>query len=274
MADTPVAAAVNAVKESQTPSGETPTTPAVPQNEPSQDIWAKKERALQKQRHELSQQRKAWEAEQAQIKQKYESEYIPKSKLSEDPLSTLLESGLTMEKLTELVLTGHNSQDPTVRALRSEIKAIKDQQLDAQRKQEEQVKQQYDQAVNQIKNEVKSLVDSNPSYETIKQTGMQDAVLELITQTFESEGYLMDVEEAAKQVEDHLVDEAVKMASLNKVQTRLKPQPTPEEAAPEQNSQAGIKTLTNKMTQTPTKKLTEKERRERAIAAFYANKGQ
>lgn len=277
MADTPVAAAVNAVK-AQAPEAApemTQETPAQPSGatDPQQEVWARKERAIRKQQQELQAERKRWESEQASLKQKYESDYIPKEALKSDPINTLLDMGLSYEQLTELVLTGHNSQDPAVRALRNEIKALKDGQLEAQKKQEEAVKQQYDQAITQIKGEIKQLTDNNPSFETIKQTGMHDAVLELITQTFEAEGYLMDVEEAAKQVEDYLLDEAVKLATLGKVQSRLKPQTPPEAPSPQKPQEPGLKTLTHKATTAQATKLTEKERRERAIAAFYGNKG-
>jgi len=151
---------------------------------------------------------------------------------------------------------------------------LKDAQANQSKQAEESQKQQYDQAIKQMKTDIASIVDNNTNYETIKQTGMQDAVLELITQTFDAEGYVMDIEDAAKEVENHLLEEAVKLASLGKVQNRLKP-PTVETPAPapqpksQPQPKPAMQTLTHKVTQQPTSKQSDKERRERAIAAFY-----
>lgn len=275
MADTPAAAAVEAVKASQTPEtpASAPTASLKPVDQREQE-FARKERQLRKMQQEIQAEKQRWMAERDQEKAKYESEYIPKSRIVEDPLSALTDLGLSYDQLTQMILTGHNSQDPAIKALRAEIRAMKDAQAKQAEEAQASTKTQYEAAVKQISNEVKMLVDANSEYESIKQAGMQDAVVELITQTFDSEGYLMDVEEAARQVENHLLEEAVRLASLSKVQQRLKPQ-TPETPVQEP-SQAPAKpqsqpqpTLTNKMQATPTKKLTDKERRERAMAAFY-----
>jgi len=103
VADTtnPAAAAVNAVKEQQA----TPEA-AVPKQDPNQDIWARKERQLRKMQQDLASERKKWQDEQEQVKQRYNSDYIPKSRLTEDPLTVLTESGLSYDKLTEMLLAG------------------------------------------------------------------------------------------------------------------------------------------------------------------------
>lgn len=273
MADTtsPAAAAVAAVKSQETPV-QAPEANKAPVDARETE-FAKKERAIRKMQQDLQAERQRWQSERDAEKKKYETDYIPKSRIVEDPLTALTDLGLSYDQLTQMILTGHNSQDPAIRALRQEIRAMKDAQAKAAEEAQASTKTQYEQAVKQISNEVKMLVASNNEFESIKQAGMEDAVTELITQTFESEGILMDVEEAARQVENHLLDEAVRLASLSKVQQRLKPQ-TPEtpvqepSTAPAKQSQPQP-TLTNKMQATPTKKLSDKERRERAMAAFY-----
>jgi hypothetical protein len=103
---------------------------------------------------------------------------------------------------------------------------------------------------------------------------MHEAVVELIIENFNSTGVLMDVQEAAKQVEEHLVNEGLKFAQLGKVQSRLKPPVAaepPKQQAPAPKQQAVTvqpKTLSNSMPTAPSKKTAERERIARAIAAF------
>ena len=101
---------------------------------------------------------------------------------------------------------------------------------------------------------------------------MQEAVVELIEQTFNSTGELMDIADAASKVEAHLLLEAEKMSKYKKLQKLKTEQQT---QAPEQQTQASkpIKTLTNAVQAQPTKRLSEKERIARAMAAFHGNKG-
>jgi hypothetical protein len=85
----------------------------------------------------------------------------------------------------------------------------------------------------------------------------------------------LDIEDAARQVEEHLVEEAYKLAQLSKVQSRFKPAAPDSAKAPTQQQQ-GLKTLTNSVTQDqPTNtRLTDKQRRERAVAAFMGKLNQ
>lgn len=256
----PAAAAVEAVKAQQ-------TTPDAQSNKPDPRLeqFAQKERQLRKLQQEIAREREAMKSKQSE----YETNYIPKNRLSEDPLSVLNEAGISYDKLTELILSQPNTNDPTIRALRSEIKAIKDAQEASRRASEEAQSSQYEQAIKQIKNEVKLMVDGSQEYETIKEMGMQDAVTELIQQTFNEEGYLMDISEAAKQVEEHLIEESVKMAQLKKVQSRLAPKAPEVQEKPKAQDAQQPKTLTHNMTQENSSKLSAKAKRERAIAAFY-----
>lgn len=259
----PVAAAVEAVKEQQVPSTE--TKEAQPQPDPKLDAYAKKERAYRAKIREMEQKLASMDTD-------YKSNYIPKSKLTEDPLSVLNESGITYDKLTELLLNSPSSNDPAYKALRNEIQTLKDSIAQQQKQTQDQTTAQYQQALKQIKSEVSQLVTTSADFETIKEMNMADAVVELIEQTFNSDGYLMDIEEAAKEVESHLVEEALRYAKLGKVQSRLAPKP-PEApvSAPktEQKPQTPIKTITNAVGQEKPKRSSEKERRERALAAFY-----
>lgn len=284
MADTPVAAAVEAVRQPDIKQAEdTATAPAAPAVDPKMDAFARKERQIRKMQQELAQERTAMTAKQKE----YETNYVPRSRLSEDPLSVLQENGVSYDKLTELLLAQPNQNDPTIRALRAEIKALADKQTQSEKATQDAQSQQYEQAKKQIGMEAKMLVDSDPEYETIKATGMHDAVVELIVETFNREGHLMDIAEAAKEIENHLVEEYSKGAQYSKVQARLKPKTEQPESAPGTKTvtfkqsqpkvvprEPELKTLTNRVTQETSKGSSAKEKRERAIAAFYGKLNQ
>lgn len=267
MADTPTPAA-QAVEAVEAKTGMVPE--AAPKAEPADprfEALARKERQLQRMRKDLEAERSA-----LQTKQKdYETGYIPKQRLTEDPFGTLNELGLTYDKLTEMLLETPNMNDPAIRALQNKIRALEEKQNQAVKMQEEAATRQYQDAIKQITSEVKQLVDTSADFEMVKTTGLHEAVVELIEQTYNKDGYLMDIQEAAKQVEEHLLEEAEKLANTGKVKSRLqsKAQPASEPNQPEQQ-QSGIKTLTNAVGAKPAPKnrLSEKERIARAMAAF------
>lgn len=262
MADTPVAAAVQAVVENK-PEVVAPTA------DPRLDALARKERQLYQQHKKM---KAEIESERAALRTRqtdYETNYVPKSRLTEDPLSVLSDNGITYEKLTEMLLSGHNSQDPAYKALKSEIRAIREQHENEKKQAQENAQQQQQQVIESLKQEAKVLVDTNPEFETIKSLDLSDAVSELIVETFNSEGRLMDVEEAAREVEAHLVEQGIKFNSIKKIQDKLKPS-APVSAETNVQSQPGpqIKTLTNSLPSQVAKRASDKERRERAMAAF------
>ncbi len=274
-ADTPVAQAVQAVQAKQgteTPNpASAPVEPTATQAQapdPRMEALARKERQIFKMRKEI-------EAERESLKKQatdYETGYIPKSRLSEDPFGVLNELGLDYDKLTERLLAAPNMNDPAIKALMGRIKAQDDKLANLERQEADKQKQQYDEAIKQINSEVKQLVDSTEGFEMIKETGMHEAVVELIEQTYSSAGHLMDTSEACKAVEEHLLAEAEKLVKSPKLQSRLKPA-TPEQVTQSPSTQSQgkppIKTLTNAVTAAPAKRLSDKERRERALAAFH-----
>lgn len=244
-----------------------PQAPETEQAAPNQQMaaFAQKERQLRKMQMEMQAEKAKWETEAT----KYQTDYLPKSRLMEDPLSVLSEMGYDSEKLSQLLLNAPNANDPTVRMFQSKIKALEEKQLAADRRAEEATRGQFEQAKKQIANEAKLLVDGSADYETIKSAGMHDAVTELILQTFEKEGVLMDVAQAAQQVEEHLINEGMKFAKISKVQQRMQPA-EPAQKQPGMSQQPQIKTITQNLTQPSSgKSMTNAERRARAMAAFH-----
>lgn len=239
--------------------------------------FARKEKQIREMQRQI-------QLEKEELKKKhleYETNYIPKSRLTAETMAVLNENGIGYDKLTEIALNAPSAEAQMIQRLEQKIAQLEAKTEVPLKKMEEQQTAQYEQAVEQIRSEAISLVASNADYETIKETNSAEAVVELIKQTFDSTGKILSVDEAAKQVEDYLVEEYSKMAGLKKVQAKLslKSAETVEGATlnpqsktliPAQTSQnqTQIKTLTNAAMSAPSKALTSREKRERAILAF------
>lgn len=241
-------------------------------------ILARKEKALraqaQKQQQELkaereriASERQSWQEE----KQKYETEYIPKSKLKERTLESLAEAGVTYEEVTQRQIEA-GEVSPTVKAYLERLEARiakQDDELTSFRKAgEEQQGEAYKAAIRQIRQDASALVKDNPDYETIRATNSTRDVVELIELTWKEEQRVMSVEEAAGLVEDHLLEEIDRLTNLEKVKKRKQTQnasgEAPQTQPPNSNKQPQpMKTLTNAAAST--RKLSAKER---AILAF------
>lgn len=239
-------------------------------------ILARKEKALRTNFQSFKAEQEAFKAEKAafesskgssrqEIEQSIKQEY--QQRLASDPLSVFAEAGFSAEQLTNLVLNPQKV-DPFVQSemnkLKEELKALRGETENNKKSQADQQSEQYKQAVAQIRLDTKNLVSQDPNYETIKATNSVDDVVELIEETYKSDGVLLTIEEAAQEVENYLVEEAMKIAKIKKIQQRLQPAPK----QPEQKSgQQPMKTLTNGIG--ATRPITA---RERAIAAFKNEK--
>lgn len=204
----------------------------------------------------------------------YASKFVSKDKLMADPFSVLAELGFSYDKLTELAMNAPTENDVQTRQqLRDELKAEIMAELkplkEAQQKQEQEIRDRqqkaYQDAVAQLRNETKSLVESDPEFETIKATGSIDDVVELIEETYKKDKVLLTVQEAAREVEAYLLEEAEKLLSIGKLKSKFSPAPRalvePQKSVEPQQPQ--IRTLTNAgSTSRPM------SARDRAIAAF------
>ena len=222
---------------------------------------AKQERQLRKARMELKAQQDAWKAEQAS--------FVSKDVLKNDPLKALSEAGISYEKLTELQLS-QIAPDPN-QSLLNKIAELEAKLASVDEQFTKRDTQAYDAAVNQIRSDVKLLVDSDDTYETIKATGESETVVELIKKVFDAEGTILSVEEAAKMVEEKLLErklaEVERLSKLSKIKSRLsKPAETQAEVSQTQQGQKQP-TLSNQAA--VSRPLTA---RERAIMAFESAK--
>lgn len=209
-----------------------------------------------------------WEAKEKQYKS-----YIPKERLTQDALSVLAEAGVSYEQLVEQIVN-QQPKDPRVEAemkmLRQELQSLREEQENAKKAQAQQQTEAYKAAVNQIRMDVKNLVTMDPEFEMVKSTNAVNDVVELIERTFKETGHVMDVEEAAREVENYLVEETLKYTNVGKIKQRLQTAQSKSNAPSEQQSQE-----MNKKQPQPMKTLTnaassprQLSSRERAILAF------
>lgn len=268
----------------ESPKADTKATPDEPLSN-QYALLARKEKALRAKAMQQDQAIKAREAgivaREEAIKAKdaeYQSKYIARDRISQDPISVLNDLGLSYDQITQLMLNAPKAEDMArakeLQSVRDELNAVKEQQVKSQKAYDDAQTQSYQQAINQIRLETKSLVNSDPTFETIKATDSVSDVVELIEETFKKDGILLTVEEAATEVENYLVEEAMKLARLNKIQQRLKPAVSQAAAKPsvatqklQAESKPPIKTLTNSVG--ISRPLSA---RDRAILAFKGEK--
>lgn len=234
---------------------------------------ARKERALRAKAMELKHREDALtKAKEAPV-EAAKPTGIDLDDFKKNPWKYIQEAGVSYDEITQQALNAPSAeqvqQQQVISRLEAKIAELEGKVTGTQKTFEDSQKTQYQQAVNQIKNEVSQLVASNPEFETVKATGSIPDVVSLIEKTFHEDGILLSVEEAAKQVEDYLVEEAMKLAKLSKIQNRLKPQATAQAETPKSQGQEQAKqqqpvTKTLSNTMGATRQLSA---RERALAA-------
>lgn len=228
------------------------TKPTVEATEPLSPQFAD----LAKQRRALQQERRAFEdAKKAAAAASQGSDSVDLARLKSEPLSVLLEAGVTFEQLTEAVLNQGNQSEVT--ALKAELNAFKegiDKKLSDRDAQAEQ------QVLSEMKREAERLIVSNDEFELVRATSSVPDVMKLIERTYKETGEVLEVSEALKLVEDELFNRHQKLVPLKKMQGLFQ---RPAEASPAQQRHPGIRTLTNK--DTASVQISAKAR---AIAAF------
>ncbi len=253
-------------------AAETPAPKADDQLAPKFAALAKKEKWIRSMLADVNKQKDEVQKE----REKYKSEYVDKKRIKEDFLSVALEAGLTPDQIANMLLSQQNgtpSVDPTIKEMRAELQAIREELAQTKSGFSEKEKTQYDQAVQQIKGEAETLLSKNSTdFETLAlRPDAAELVTKYIEETYKDEGRVIPVMDAATFIENELLEQAVKMAGLSKVKSKLglgaPPAEVPASQQPQTTQQQPMKTLTNAMTPS-SKPLSAKDRRERAILAF------
>lgn len=244
-------------------------------------LLARKEKALrakvQQQEQSIKAKETALAAREAAIAEKdkqYAQGYLEKSALKNNPLKAFADAGLSYDDVTQALLN-QGQVDPRVEAyiqkLETKLSQFEEKFSTAEKQAQSQQQQAYDAALTQIKADATSLVKSNPEqYEAVLHTKSVNDIVDLIKRTYDEDGVLMTVEEAADEVESYLIEEAGKLSQLSKIQ-KMRMQASAKTAStqsaqPSTNQtpqQQTMKTLTNAAS--TNRKLSAKER---AVLAF------
>lgn len=243
------------------PGAESPKTEESVRLSPQLSALARKEQAYRQRELALKEREKALEAKLADG-EKFNS---LKTKMTAKDYSEAEALGLSYEEYTKYVLEKQNGEDPhatAIKKLEAEIAALK-------KGSEESAASQYEETVAEYKKEIAKAVAENPDFSSVKEFKREDAVLQLILDSFEEDDVELTVHEAAKLIEDKLLEYGQQFQKLPKFKKE-----TVTEAEPEKKTlprpMVG-KTLTNDMTvsseKTPLKSLQHLSEAERYAEA-------
>lgn len=202
---------------------------------PQLSALARKEQALRQERAAFLEEKKSLEARLAEA-EKYSQ---LKSKLESKDFSQMEELGLTYEEFTKYLLDKQNGEDPNAQ----KFKTLEDELQAVKKAQEDKAAQEYEETVAEYQKEIAKLVESSSDFPATKKAKKEDAVLKLILDSWEEDGEELTVEQACKDVEEFLKQEAKNWASLieePKVSGAAGPGPLPP-------PRVGSRTLTQNM---------------------------
>lgn len=232
----------------------------------------RRERMIREEKRAWQAEKQALLAERDQLAADAKAYKSYKERITNDTMGLLTEHGVTSDQLTNILLNQPDLTSQEVRSLKTKIASLEENQNRVADQIKDQQTKAYEQAVNQIRSEVKIMVQGSEEFEAIHNMNATEAVVEYIKESFDQTGTVMSIEEAAKDVEEHLVEQALKMAQMKKLQSKLnintqRPNEVAIAKPPTVSTARPIPTLTHS-TMPNSKPTSEKERRERAIAAF------
>ena len=134
-------------------------------------------------------------------------------RLKRDPIGTLEELGLTYEQLTNIVLNDGKLPDETkINLLKEDIEKdyksrfeeLESKLLEKERAEEE---KKYTEVIDNFKEDIQSQINSSEEYDLIKHQEAYDLVYDLIEEYYQENNKILEVKEAAEQVEAYLEQE-------------------------------------------------------------------
>lgn len=200
---------------------------------PQLSAIARKEQAFRQREATLKQREKDLEAKLAKADQ---FDQIS-TKFAAKDYSEAEKLGLNYQEFTKYELDKLGAEDPQAKALKkleAEIQALKTTQ-------EESISQGFEETVSEYKKEILKAVTDNPEFSSIKELKREDAVLQLILDSWEEDKEEVTVEQACKDIEEFLIEQGKRFSALPK----LKPAPVEERKLPP--PRPTVKTLTNQM---------------------------
>lgn len=232
----------------ETPAKETSSSTPAPVPQAKEVTLSPKLAALARKEAKFRQQEQAFKAKQA----KFEAEQAEaakllkiKERLAAKDYAALEELGVSYQDWSNALLSQAEDEKPETQA----IKKLEEKLTSLEESQKAQVSKQYEATINQYKAEIKRATETNPDFATIKELKAQEHVLQHILDTFEQDGEILTVEQASKEIEDFLIEDALAMTKLSKVKAKLAPasQPKQKQVLPPPQSGQQSKTLTNRV---------------------------
>lgn len=276
MSQTLTVSPVAAAQETSAVAPATTQAPQAPNIQTDERLGqlARKEKAFRAQVRDFQQKQKEWQdkliASSMQPQSAQPSQADFKKMFLEDPSKV----GLTYEEIANRYLHQPSPEMQKAQALEAKIAEL-ESRLTAQAEEGKKGQTEaYTQAIKQISSEVNSLVRSKADdYEAISAHGANKKVVDLIELTYKEDGILMSVEDACNEVEGYLLDQAIKLSNLKKVQAKKMPATQTDNSKTESmktplTPKTQINTLSRAVVQSTSRPTSNKERVQRAIAAF------
>jgi hypothetical protein len=188
------------------PAAESATPAESVRLSPQLSALARKEQALRQERAAFLEEKKSLEARLAEA-EKYSQ---LKTKLQSKDFSEMEELGLTYEEYTKYLLDKQNGEDPQAQ----KFKTLEDELQALKKAQEDNAALEYEETVAAYQKEIAKHVESSSDLPLTKKAKKEDAVLRLILDSWEKDGEELTVEQASKDVEEFLKQEAKNWASL------------------------------------------------------------
>ncbi len=229
---------------------------------PQLTALARKEQALRQKEQAFKAEKEAIEKERAEFSELRKL----KERIAAKDYAALDEMGVDYNEYSQQLLNKLNGESPEaarIRDLEEKLGKFEESQKVATTK-------QYDATIAQYKKQIADTVAANPDFDTVKSLGAEGHVLQLILDTFNEDGEILTVEQAAKDIEDALLEEAERYAKLPKLKAKLSP-PVEEQKKILPAPRSGLRTLTNSISQvtpsTPKNQFQHMSMRERIAAA-------
>lgn len=202
---------------------------------PAMAALARKEQRFLQQQSELKAQQKALEAERAEIAELK----AMKAKLAAKDFSGIEEQVPYDDYVKYLLSKQPQSEEAKHLAeISNRIEKIEGTQKQS-------LEDRMADAINSTRDAVKGVVESNAEFSSIKELGLHEAVVQHILDSWDQDNVELTPEQAAKEVETLLVEQAAKFAGLPKLKAATPAAPAEEKKLPPLKQ--GITTLTNNM---------------------------
>lgn len=257
--------------ENQTP---TETTPQTTSEKPKPDekvlrarlVQERLKRQIEAERKTLNEERRQLDLEKANSRKWQEAAELAQSGRY---IEAAQKAGLSYDQLTQQIINGGQippqqiAQDTAAEIVKREMAAFREEQKTQSTLAQQ---QQYEQTIKQMTTDVKHLIDSSDKYPLAKQSESYQDIVKFIESEFHRTGRITPVEEALKRWEQDALEGLEELFKLENVRNSVLKE------SPAKPKEELITTTLSQRATAPIpqpKSLTDAERKERAMKAFY-----